>query len=177
MRNVFLLVALFVSVASNAQVWIGGSLGLDVVKPDLVDSKTITTFSIAPEVGYSYNKRFDVAISLSENLLNFDNETAHMITVEPYIRWTFANSDKVSFFVEGGFGVGYAEFADGEILDDSQIKFYIGFRPGVKFVMSDKVGLVAKLGFIGYQKVENAYEAFGFNVNNNSLSLGIYYNF
>ena len=177
MKKVIFTIALFASVMANAQTWVGGSIGLDLVKPDYEGAKTITLFSIAPEVGYSYNEKFDVAIALSESLINYDGETANSLSVEPYVRWTFANSDKVSFFIEGGFGVGYTEFADDEFLDDSQIEFHIGFRPGVKFEMSDKVGLVAKLGFIGYEKVIDTYEAFGFNVNNNSLSFGMYYNF
>lgn len=177
MKKVLFAIALLSSVMANAQTWIGGSIGLDFVKPDYQGAKTITTFSIAPEFGYSCSDKFDVAISLSESFINYNGETANNITVEPYARWTFANSDKVSFFLEGGFGVGYAEYVDDAVLEDSQVEFHIGFRPGVKFEMSDKVGLVAKLGFIGYQKVEDTYDAFGFNVNNNSLSLGMYYNF
>lgn len=177
MKKILLVVALFSSVVLNAQVWLGGSIGLDVTKPDLVGAKSTTTFSISPEIGYSSSERFDVAMSLSETMMSHDGTVSHLITVDPYVRWSFVKCDKVSFFIDGGFGVGYAEFADGAILDDSQIKFYIGVRPGIKLALTNNVGLVAKLGFIGYQKVINAYETFGLNVNNTSLSFGLYYAF
>ena len=177
MKKVFLAVVVtMMSFAASAQVWMGGSLGLDFTKPD--EGKTVTTFSIAPEVGYSLNDKWDVAIALNESFVAYDDVFANSISVEPYARFTFAKAGIASFFVDGGFGIGATELdLDGGLLDDSTTEFYIGLRPGVKVALSEKVGLVAKLGFFGYQRVVDQYSNSGLNINNNSLSFGMYWNF
>ena len=177
MRKILLAVVLFTSFAMNAQFWIGGSLGLEFVKPDYEGSKTITTFSFAPELGFAGNEKVDFVLALNESLINYDGTTANSISVEPYIRYTFAKAGIVSLFIDGGFGVGYTEFSDYDFLEESQIRFHIGFRPGIKLSLTEKFGLSAKLGFVGYEKIVSSYDAFGFNLNNNSLSFGAYYSF
>lgn len=177
MKKVILAaVVALTSLVGNAQVWMGGSLGLDFTKPE--GGETLTTFTIAPEIGYTLNEKWDLAIAINEQFASYDGETANSISVEPYARYTFAQSGDVTFFVDGGFGVGSTKVDnEGEWLDEAQTSWYIGLRPGVKLALNDKVGLVAKLGFLGYQNVEDSYEAFGFNVNNNSLTFGMYWNF
>ncbi len=179
MKKVFLAtVVALMSFAASAQVWMGGSIGLDFTKPDFDGAKTLTTFTLAPEVGYTLNDKWDIAIALNESFISYDGDFANSISVEPYARYTFAKSGIASFFVDGGFGVGSTEFdSNGTVLSDSETQFYIGLRPGVKVELSEKVGIVAKLGFLGYQQVEDSYSSFGFNVNNNSLTFGMYWNF
>lgn len=177
MRKILLAIALFTSLAMNAQFWVGGSLGLEFIKPDYNGAKTLTTFSIAPEFGFAGNEKIDFVLSLNESFINYDGETANSISVEPYVRYTFAKAGIASFFIDGGFGVGYTEYSNYDILDESQKRFHIGFRPGVKLSLTENFGLSAKLGFIGYEKVVDSYDAFGFNLNNNSLSFGAYYSF
>lgn len=84
MKKFLFAIALFASVMANAQVWIGGSVGIDVVKPDYKGSKTIATFSIAPELGISCSENFDVALAWNSSGINYDGETANSIAVEPY---------------------------------------------------------------------------------------------
>lgn len=177
MKKVFLAtIVAMMSFAASAQVWMGGSLGLDFTTPK--GGKTITSFSIAPEVGYTLNDKWDIAIALNESFVAYDDVFANSISVEPYARFTFAKAGIASFFVDGGFGIGATELgADGNILGKSTTEFYIGLRPGVKVALSEKVGLVAKLGFFGYEQVVDQYSSFGLNINNNALSFGMYWNF
>lgn len=170
----FAVIAL-TSMAANAQLWLGGSLGLEFLKPE--GGETITSFTISPEVGYTLSEKWDIAIALNENLVSSDGETANSISVEPYARYTFAKSGIASFFVDGGFSVGSVEYSDGNWYDESVTAFAIGVRPGVKLTISENISFAAKLGFLGYQKVEDSYDAFGFNVNNNALSFGMYWSF
>lgn len=177
MKKVFVVaVVAMMSFAASAQVWMGGSLGLNFTTPK--GGETVTTFSIAPEIGYTLNNNWDIAIALNESFVAYDDIFANSISVEPYARFTFAKAGIASFFVDGGFGIGATEIgADGTKLNSAATEFYIGLRPGVKVALSEKVGLVAKLGFIGYEQVTNRYSSFGFNVNNNSLTFGMYWNF
>ncbi|MBR5552109.1 MAG: outer membrane beta-barrel protein [Muribaculaceae bacterium] len=176
MKKVLLsAVVVMMSFVASAQVWMGGSLGLDFTS---ADDEVMTTFSFAPEVGYTLNDKWDIAIALNESFVVYDDIFANSISVEPYVRYTFAEANIASFFVEGGIGIGATELGiDGDILGDSATEFYIGFRPGVKVALSEKVGLVAKLGFFGYQHVTDSYSNFGLNINNNSLTFGMYWNF
>ena len=104
-----------------------------------------------------------------------------MFTIAPYARYTFAKTGIASFFVDGGV---YASFLTGG--DDSYkgTVFGVGVRPGVKFAASEKVDVVAKLGYLGWKggnkdAQANGYakSAFGINANNTNLELGILYNF
>ena len=148
----------FTSMAASAQVWMGGSLGLNFTKPE--GGEVATSFSIAPEVGYTLSDKWDIAIALNESLTITDGASANSISVEPYARYTFAKTGIVSFFVDGGFGIGSAAVAVGDGDDEevgSAFAFSIGFKPGVKFAVSEKITLVAKLGFLGYEQVKDSY--------------------
>lgn len=179
MKKVILSAAVaLMSFAASAQVWVGGSLGLQITDPDYEGSKSITTFTISPEVGYTLNDNWDIAIAINESYASQDGESANSISVEPYARYTFAKSGIASFFIDGGVGFGSTEISnDGDWLDKSQTQWYIGVRPGLKLTISDNIGLVTKLGFLGYQKVEDAYSSFGFNINNSALTFGMYWSF
>lgn len=165
------------SMAASAQVWLGGSLGLNFTKPE--GGEVATSFSIAPEVGYTLSDKWDIAIALNESLTITDGASANSISVEPYARYTFAKTGIVSFFVDGGVGIGSAAVAVGEDNEEvgSAFAFSIGFKPGVKFAVSEKITLVAKLGFLGYEQVKDSYSNFGLSVDNNALSLGMYWSF
>ena len=169
----------FTSMAASAQVWMGGSLGLNFTKPE--GGEVATSFSIAPEVGYTLSDKWDIAIALNESLTITDGASANSISVEPYARYTFAKTGIVSFFVDGGFGIGSAAVAVGDGDDEEEVgsafAFSIGFKPGVKFAVSEKITLVAKLGFLGYEQVKDSYSNFGLSVDNNALSLGMYWSF
>ncbi len=172
-----ILAAAFVACAlgANAQTWVGGSLGLDFYKLDGADD-TQTTFSIKPEVGYTLNEKWDLAIGLGfssvSNLNCVKDANATEFGVNPYARYTFANFDKVGFFVDGGVDLGIFKPKNG----DSQTSFFVGLRPGVKYAASDKITFVAHLGSFGYKSVQDTYTDFGLNLTNN-IAFGLYYSF
>lgn len=170
------------SLAMNAQVWLGGSLGFNYTDKD--NGTKVTDFTISPEIGYSLNDKWDIAVAINETYTNYDlkgdiaDYHTNSFSINPYARYTFAKSGIASFFVEGGVLVG-SEDVKLENADktESQTTWGIGIRPGVKVALSDKVSLVAKLGYLGYKDVEDSYSKFGFGVDNNSLSLGMYFSF
>ena len=173
-----LLAAAFVacSLGANAQVWVGGSFGLDFMKPDGAD-KTQTTFTIKPEVGYSLDEKWDLAVGVGFTSLSNvggvkDAGNCTEFGINPYARYTFANLGKVGFFADGGLDFGVVSPKHG----DSHSSFWIGVRPGVKFAASDKITFVAHLGQFGYKSVEDSYTDFGLSITN-GLAFGLYYSF
>lgn len=171
-------VVAFSSLAANAQIWVGGSLGANFTTPDYDGAETLKEFTISPEVGYTLNDNWDIALAINTGIQSYDGESATSFSIEPYARYTFANMGKVSFFVDGGFSYGTTEElgADGKATEGVDA-FTVGVRPGVKFAVNEKLGLVAKLGYLGYTNVKDSYSAFGFNVSGAALSFGAYWNF
>ncbi len=164
------------ALAADAQVWGGGSIGFGVKDFDAAD-KSQVSYEIAPEIGYSLNEKWDVAIALRyqsvSNVGGVDNSDVDIYTINPYARYTFATSGIASFFVEGTLGFSSTKSSG----SDAVTGFNIGVRPGVKFTVSDKIDLVSKLGFLGYETKKDNYNEFGFSVDNTNISLGVYYKF
>ena len=157
------------SITANAQVWVGGQLGFSVTNPDNDAAPSLTEFTIAPEIGYSLSDKWDIAIALGDKYSKpEDFDATNDFFVNPYARYTFFQTGKVGFFLDGGFSIQAG---------DSPTQWGVGLRPGVKFAASDKVTFVASFGGLGYKKVEDEYSKFGFNVNGNALQFGCYYSF
>ena len=163
------------AVSANAQTWAGGSLGFNVKDYEGMD-KSQMTFEIAPEVGYSLNENWDVAVALGFTSISNENgykdNNVTKFEVSPYARYTFAKSGIASFFVDGY--VGFGSYKPKGV--DATTTFKIGVRPGVKVALSDDVCLVSTLGNLGYTSVKDTYNEFGFNVDNSTIKFGLYFN-
>lgn len=175
MKKIFMIAALAVAtLAANAQVYVGGSLGFESAKANK-DADALSNFSIMPEIGYNLDENWAVGIQLGYQSQEVNkDETVSLFTIAPYARYTFAKTGAASFFVDGGIIFeSYGSDAKGS-------SFGIGVRPGVNFAVSEKVGVVAKLGYIGYTKNNDDLgggSAFGINADNTNLELGVFYNF
>lgn len=172
-----ILVFLFVVMATlsmNAQVYLGGTLGISHAKFE--DNKS-TSFKIMPEIGYNLSDQWAVGATLGyqKGDLSFAGETfgdAKVFQFAPYARFTFFKSDFINLFVDGT--VGYANLkVDGF---DSVNGLEVGLKPGLAINLSKNFSIIAKYGFLGYQKLED-YKEFGLNLDGNALSFGFYYNF
>ena len=182
-----LFIAVFVALtamAANAQSWVGGSFGIDVVAPK--GEQTVTTFSIAPEYGYSINDKWDIAVALEEETTFYDDYDVNVISLEPFARYTFAKAGIASFFVDGaiGFGCEYTNY-EGKMLDNVAWGFSIGFKPGIKLEITENLALVTKFGFFGYSRFQAAdeyldattYDSFGLKIDGDALSFGMHWSF
>ena len=172
------------SISANAQVWIGGDLGLGFTKANS-NADTQTTFEIAPEIGYMLNENWGVYADLdfatrSKAIVdaNGNLKAASSFGFDVAARYIFAKSGIATFFVDGGFGIDFYNNSRGSIFD-------IKIVPGVSIAASEKVSLVAKLGGIGYRSANDKAQAalgankseFGLNATNSAVSFGVYYNF
>lgn len=178
MKRFFLGAALTaVSLAASAQMYVGGSLGLERNTTD-----NITNITVAPEIGYNYNAKWAFGTTIEFDHNYKDGLKYNVFAISPYARYNYFQYQKVKLFVDGGFGLGFGKAKYGDAQSKTATIFEIGLKPGVAFDVTDKFGLVAHFGFLGYRGANDAGkeiqpETFGFNFNTLDLSLGFYLNF
>lgn len=167
MKKLFLAFAFVLAgiMSANAQVWIGGGLGAQV-------EKGYTAFSIAPEVGYSINNHWQVALGLSfdydkTDLGSSTYYTEKALTFQPYVRYVGGTiGHKFSLFVDlcGDFG-----------LLDKKGAFAVTLQPGIAWAATERFTAAFRFATIGYD--HGIYGADGFLLKG-ALScpgVGIYY--
>ena len=195
------LAAVAVAATMNAQVYLGGTLGLGF-ENKLIDKDgndaTGMTFQIKPEFGYNLDEKSSVGIVLGFGVTNNTNEmlnqndtfakalvggkktdkSAIQFAIAPYYRYKFVQFDKVDLFIDAQVGFVYTKYDEW-----NNTTFNIGVRPGVAFNASDKISFVAKLGSglffeSSKNKDQDAVSKFGLNANTLApLEIGMYYNF
>ena len=179
MKKFLLMAAMSVmSLGASAQDWYtGGQLtfGRTTVQPSGVKSTQVT---VLPEIGYNLTDNFAVGSVLGVSYRKSGGEEKTVFKVNPYARYSYFKNDRVSLFVDGGvdFGIGRAK-------GSTAVEYGIGLRPGISYNISQKLSLVAHVGFLGYQsgnrpaKHNGAAENWGLDLNSNNLMFGLYYNF
>lgn len=181
MKKVFLTsVVAMMSVVASAQMWMGGAVGFGIEDPDVGDK--ITTVTIAPEVGYTLNEKWDIAAAFNYSYEKQGDIKNTGWAIEPYARYTFAEVGIAKFFVEGAVAYGSEEETMVDVNTGKTTKadgwqFSIGVRPGIKVDVNDNLAVVTKLGLLGYKHVNDIGKEFGFNVNANAISLGLVWKF
>ncbi len=187
-----IIAATFVAMCSfsaNAQIWVGGSVGFSKFDNEsqnegLANSNnTPTRLYFGPKVGYDFNDKWAIALAFDygsgdkTNTCNYSPSgnvyksytSSHNFLVTPFVRYTFAKSGIVSFYVDGGISIGWGKNKSHE--DDSNVyddehdavesicskshSFDVGLRPGMLIDLSDHVALELDLGFLGYTYRKN----------------------
>lgn len=161
-----------VSVVANAQMYVGGTLGIGVehVSGDYDYSTTVTTFTVAPEVGYNFNKTWALGGTVGVQYLDLSGEGVTTFSILPYVRATFAQAGIFDFFGELTAGYGY-QSSDGYGVSG----FIAGLRPGFVANLSNKFGLVAKMNLFKFNYFDGASDI-GFSLNN-GIELGVQFSF
>ena len=180
MKKVFMtMVAAMVAMTMNAQIYVGGSVGFGSAKLGGGDSES--TYKIVPEVGYNLNEQWAIGVmvgyqkgSCDFGNLDFNPGKTEVFAVNPYVRYTFFESDMVNLFLDGG--IGFASYKD------AGSAFQVGIRPGIALKPCEEISLVAHLGFGGFETYSpkgdgDSSNAFGINFDNSNIMLGVYYNF
>lgn len=180
MKKLFSLIAVaFVAMSVNAQVYVGGSLGINAWSSQKnAGDRSETTFTILPEVGYNLNDEWAVGTVIgyvSDKWVGVNGISESAFTFNPYARYTYLKAGKVSLFVDGGVDFTTASKADWNELA-------IGLKPGVAVSLSDNISFVSHLGFIGYDVYnpdgdDNNTSKFGLDLSGNNLTFGLYFNF
>ena len=177
-----IILAAFVAVASltaNAQVWVGGEVGFNTSKTTLNGTELAkeNNVTIAPEIGYSINDNWDIAVALEYAHSDVKGgANSNGFSFNPYVRYTYLKSGKFSAFVDGGFAYGYVHTSG--VQDNTNI-WEIAIKPGIAYGLSDKVSLVAHVGDLGWRFAKTGdvkTNAFDLRVTN-AITFGAYVNF
>ena len=171
------------AMCAQAQVYLGGSVGLAVFSSGNQDSEV--GFRLLPEVGYNFNNTWSVGavvgyeqgnFSMLGNQLSYTKNTS-AFQFSPYATWSFFRTNRVTLFLDMGLG-----FTTGEVQNVSFTALNIGVKPGVSVGLTDHLKIKLTAGFLGYESIDpegdfNGVHAFGFDVNGNNIQLGLFYTF
>jgi len=170
------LVVATLSLTASAQVYVGGEVGFWRNY-----NSNQTTFSLAPEVGYTLSEDWAIGLSLDYDYLYNAGSKKNSFTVAPYARYTFAKFGPCNLFLDGGLGFATYKYKGAS---NSNTGWYVGIKPGVAVNLTEKLSFVAHVGFLGYRDSDDDHpyrafgsDGFGFNVDGNNLTFGLYYNF
>lgn len=195
MKKLFLTIAvalgMFTAVSAQSNMWVGGTAGIWSSKVKGGDSQL--SFKVMPEFGYILNSNVGIGIAIGGahvhgGSLNFDGNTAtaaegsrNEYKVNPFLRYTFLKSELGGLFFDGG--VSY-DWSKGTAGGSKATGMEVGLRPGVAINVSNKVALLGKFGFLGYQydKQGDGDEAvktnsFGFDFDMRNIELGVNFKF
>ena len=173
------IAAAFVATAMNAQVYVGGSLGVNAWSSQKnAGDISETSFKIMPEIGYNISDQWAIGTVIgyqSDKVQPIQGLSESAFVFAPYARYTFAKAGKVSFFVDGG-----VDFISAKDADWSETA--IGLKPGLAVALSDNVSFVSQIGFLGYDVLnpdgdDNNVSKFGLDLDGTNLTFGLYFNF
>lgn len=165
---VFLFVVM-AALSAKAQIYAGGTLGF-WHSDDQVEK---TLFTIAPEVGYNFNKKWAIGGTLTFSSAKFDDAKTTGLAIAPYARYSYYKNKIVRLFVDGGFGFSSVKQEDNDVSG-----FEVGFKPGIAIKLNNKFSLIAKCGFLGYRDDYMIGEnGSGLALSSEDLSFGFHYEF
>ena len=181
MKKFSILICVFCIVLKvNAQFFIGGSVGMGIVKQHGNESEI--TFKIVPEVGYGINDDWTVGLAfgykkgsclVGRGYYEQDVKTK-AIGIQPYVRYTPIHVSIIGVFLDGCFTY--------ENIIDNGVNMNLGLKPGFCIKPMKNINIVTHLGFIGAElyKEKNGGRksgAAGVDIDASNLELGVFYNF
>lgn len=178
-----ILMTLFVATMAmtvNAQVYLGGSVGVGSVKFGHNDAET--TYKFMPEIGYNLNSDWAIGVvlgyqkgacKLGNGNYGQDVDT-ELLQISPYVRYTVFKSNLINAFVDGGVGIGSYK--------DMGTQFQLGLRPGVAVNLNRNTSFVAHFGFVGFDSFSpkgdgDSSNTVGVDLDGNNITFGLYINF
>lgn len=172
----FAVAAMLVSASISAQVWVGGSLGLDSKSYPQEGRKTNTQFTLSPVAGYALSDAFEVGLSaivgLSVNEGGVDGVKSTKWGLYPFARYYFLGEEKVNLFLEGGVAFSQTKVGDA----DAKSLLKVGIMPGIKIPLNENLAIVSKFGWLGFSKNPDDSKAVALSLSS-ALSFGLYYAF
>jgi opacity protein-like surface antigen len=175
MKKFFIVAALCAAsfTVANAQLFIAGSFNINTTGGsyksdggDKIDSKSTSSFTLTPRVGYFLNDKFAVGLGIGYTsqkettpfFLNDDErkETTSMFVIAPFARYYFAKVNRFSFFGEGVLSLGFGSYENkvGNVINVDNSVTAIGFdiTPGISYALTDKLELETSINLfnLGY---------------------------
>ena len=143
-----------------------------------------TSMQFQPKYGYHFNSWFALGITLDYAYVSDEGKDLKTNTfgINPFIRLKHpckeASVAPIILFADLGVNYSVAknkEIASGNRLADGE-NMYIGARPGIAYVLSNRFSIAAYFGFIGYRHSDapaTTNNGSGFTLSTNGLALGL----
>jgi opacity protein-like surface antigen len=150
MKKSFLAIALaMVAMVSSAQVYVGGSLGLNSTSQKISydgnsQKSSYSTFNFAPEAGWIMDETWSFGAAI--NLATSDDDTQW--SINPYARYTFHKAGNVSYFADAAIGFGVPE--------EKWTSLSFAVRPGIAVAITDKISVASTINLLGWHS--NSYK-------------------
>lgn len=168
-KTLILMFVLLLATAAKAQLYVGGSL-------NIWGGDDVSTFGVAPEVGYNFSEHWAVGGVLRFEHIKIDDgdKKVNGFAISPYARYTFFENNLLRVFADGNIGFSTAGVKGG----DNTNGFEIGVRPGLAIKIGRQLSILTKVGFFGYRDdYLNHVNGGGLNLSGEDLSFGLYYSF
>lgn len=162
--------------AANAQVFVGGTMGVSTEKQSNIDR--YTTFTFAPTVGYNFNDKISAGIEFAYTYGDQGLLSQNEILLGPYARYNFFAPESVEglkVFAEAAIYYNYLNLdIDGSSIDGNGVQ--IALRPGVSYMIGSNWQVLAKMNLFSFTHMDGSSST-GFGVNPTKVSFGVAYNF
>ena len=177
-KNILLLLMCCITMAANAQFYVGGTLGVGCVTTKVKgESSTAATYSIAPEFGYKFNKWIALGATLGATYTEPGDvgDDITLFELSPYLRTTFVRLKAIDFFVDAAFSYQHAKNHGTDLSVDG---WGLGINPGFSVNVSDRWKLLGRTTIFQYSSSgdELKVKTTGFALANN-FTVGVLYQF
>lgn len=189
MKKSLLAVAFaMVAMVSSAQIYVGGSLGLNsTANKHSYDGTTTShsgrnTLTFAPEVGWIMDDTWSFGATLNytsitnKNKISETSNSSSSWSLNPYARYTFYTSGNLSCFADGVLGIGGPS--------DNTTKISVAVRPGIALNLTENISLVSTVNLLSYTSViysnnkqKKTDSNFNLSANTSNLAFSLYYTF
>lgn len=136
------------------------------------DVKT-TMYGLAPEAGYYITDKVSLGVGIYYNHLERKNgdlkQKNELFGFNVYGRYYMCGTDKFNFYMQAGFDLANNNPHGAE----SNTYWAAGVNPGISYALSERFTLTGAFGFLGYQKFASKNDAFGLDLDFNTLQLGL----
>jgi hypothetical protein len=168
-KILFFAVLICASYTVQAQVFVGGSLGVWGEKKNGVKSSSLTFY---PEVGYSFGNNWHAGVVVGFGQSKDDGRKENEFRFTPYAGYTFYQNEIGALFVEGALSYTHTKPAGASAVSG----FGVGLHPGISVKLSPKLSMRAHYGFLGYTKSGDDSE-YGLRFDGESLAFGFHWAF
>ena len=127
-----------------------------------------TTFELGPAIEYFVTNKISIGGEIDFTNEKTDNKNpgggnietidrTNMTTISPYASMYFINEERFALFCKLGIGFGFGKTKNEVITGNTTVtntanisSFEIGIKPGVAVHLSEKFGMTATIGMLGY---------------------------
>lgn len=132
------------------------------------------SMQFTPKYGYNLSSLWAVGISLDYAHYSDGAQKSNLYGINPFLRCKYKIVPPVVLFADFGVNYSIKQFKDNVLPDQNEA--YVGVRPGIAYILSDRFSVAAYFGFIGYRYSDApaaTNNGAGFSLSTNGLALGL----